>query len=71
MNFELMDQSVQYTFNNEAYGEDGFKKRTLKNVKKTASAEGGVAVGKAMAGLQDDALGAVVLIQRQGVPLTD
>lgn len=66
MNFELQEQSVQYTFNNEKYT-DGFKKRVLKNVKKDASADALMSVGKAIAGLQDDVVGAAVLIQKHGI----
>lgn len=66
MNFELQEQSVQYTFNNEKYT-DGFKKRILKNVKKDATADALMSVGKAIAGLQDDVVGAVVLIQKHGI----
>ena len=70
MNYELMEQSVQYTFNNEKYT-DGFKKRILKNVKKDASADSLVLVGKTIAGLQDDTLGAAMLIQKHGIALVD
>lgn len=68
MNMELIEQSVQYTFNNEKYT-DGFKKRILKNVRKNATAEGISKVGDAISGLQGDKLGAAVLIQKHGVAL--
>ena len=55
MNMELIEQSVQYTFNNEKYT-DGFKKRILKNVRKDAIAEGISKVGDAISGLQGDKL---------------
>lgn len=71
MEFELLEQSVMYRFNNEAYGDKGYKDRTLKNVRKDASAEAVVSIGKAMAGLQDDVLSATTLIQKHGVPITD
>lgn len=67
-NMELIEQSVQYTFNNEKYT-DGFKKRILKNVRKDATAEGISKVGDAISGLQGDKLGAAVLIQKHGVAL--
>ncbi|MEB3362920.1 hypothetical protein SDC49_02110 [Lactobacillus sp. R2/2] len=34
MNFQLLEQSVQYTFLNSKYGSEGIKTRVLKNVKK-------------------------------------
>ncbi|MBN7276991.1 DUF1659 domain-containing protein [Lactobacillus acetotolerans] len=71
MNFELLEQSIQYTFNNGKYGEDGFKKRIFKNVKRDATADGLAKVGSAIASLQDDSLGAATLIQKQGIPLVD
>ncbi|MBA1392324.1 DUF1659 domain-containing protein [Lactobacillus sp. XV13L] len=70
MNFELLEQSIQYTFLNSAYGEDGTNSRTLRNVKKGATATGLAQVGGAIADLQGDVLGAATLIQRHAVPLT-
>lgn len=68
MNYELLEQSVQYTFNNEKYA-DGSKKRILKNVKKDADAKALADVGTTIAGLQEDTLGAAILIQKHGIPL--
>lgn len=69
MNFELMEQSIQYTFLNDKYDKDGTKSRILKNVKKGASASGLANVGLALAKLQGDELGAATLIQKQAIPL--
>ena len=38
MNFELAEQSIQYTFGNKRYT-NGLKSRMIKNVKKGAAAE--------------------------------
>ena len=38
MNFELTEQSIQYTFGNKRYT-NGLKSRMIKNVKKDAAAE--------------------------------
>ena len=38
MNFELAEQSIQYTFGNKRYT-NGLKSRLIKNVKKGAAAE--------------------------------
>lgn len=70
MNFELIDQSVQYKFlNSKKYGDKGFKNRVMQNVKKNATASGLAEVGKALAQLQNDTLGDIVLIQKQAVPM--
>lgn len=66
MNFELADQSIQFTFNNERYT-NGLKSRVIKNVKKGAAAGDLKKVGQAIADLQDDGLDDVVLIQKQRV----
>ncbi|BDR61104.1 DUF1659 domain-containing protein [Lactobacillus xylocopicola] len=69
MNFELIDQSIQYTFLNDRYGEVGAKARTFKNVKQGVSAAGLAEVGGVLADLQGDDLGSATLIQKQAVPL--
>ena len=53
MEFVLKDQSVQFTFAGEKYN-NGKKNRILKNVKKQASAEDVMKVGKALSKLQKD-----------------
>lgn len=53
MEFILKDQSVQFTFAGEKYP-NGKKNRILKNVKKAASAEDVMKVGKALSKLQKD-----------------
>lgn len=53
MEFILKDQSVQFTFAGEKYT-NGKKNRILKNVKKVASAEDIMKVGKALSKLQKD-----------------
>lgn len=53
MEFILKDQSVQFTFAGEKYT-NGKKNRILKNVKKVASAEDVMKVGKALSKLQKD-----------------
>lgn len=70
MNFELVDQAVQYKFlNAKKYGEKGFKNRVMQNVKKNVTATSLAQVGKALAQLQTDTLGDIVLIQKQAVPM--
>lgn len=68
MNYELLEQSVQFTFSNEKYGENG-KKKIYKNVKKDTQAESLKKVGEAISSLQKDSLDAIVLIQKHGVAL--
>lgn len=68
MNYELLEQSVQFTFGNKKYGENG-KKKIYKNVKKEAKAESLKKVGEAISSLQKDSLDAIVLIQKHGVAL--
>ncbi|WEV50973.1 DUF1659 domain-containing protein [Lactobacillus sp. ESL0731] len=70
MNFELSDQSIQYTFLNEKYT-GGAKSRILNNVKEGVTAAGLADVGAALSTLQGDTLGAAILIQKQIVPLAD
>lgn len=53
MEFVLKDQSVQFTFAGEKYS-NGKKNRILKNVKKQASDEDVMKVGKALSKLQKD-----------------
>lgn len=53
MEFVLKDQSVQFIFAGEKYS-NGKKNRILKNVKKQASAEDVMKVGKALSKLQKD-----------------
>lgn len=66
MNFELAEQSIQYTFGNKRYA-NGLKSRMIKNVKKDASAADLKKVGQAIAGLQEDSLDNVILVQKQRV----
>ncbi|MDF7671830.1 DUF1659 domain-containing protein [Lactobacillus sp. ESL0701] len=70
MNFELSDQSIQYTFLNEKYA-NGVKTRNLNNVKEGVTAAELADVGTALSALQGDKLGAAILIQKQLVPLAD
>ncbi|WEV40084.1 DUF1659 domain-containing protein [Lactobacillus sp. ESL0681] len=70
MNFELLDQSIQYTFLNERYGQEGTKSRIFKNVKPGVSAAGLATVGQALSELQEDELGSATLIQKHSVPLS-
>lgn len=64
MNFELTEQSIQFTFGNKKY-KSGLKNRSFKNVSKDAQADALENVGKAIAGLQDDSLDDAILIQRR------
>ena len=64
MNFELTEQSIQFTFGNKEY-KSGLKNRSFKNVSKDAQADALENVGKAIASLQDDSLDDAVLIQRR------
>ena len=66
MNFELAEQSIQYTFGNKRYT-NGLKNRMIKDVKKDASAADLKKVGQAIAGLQEDSLDGVILVQKQRV----
>ncbi len=66
MNFELADQSIQYTFNSEKY-KDGKLARTLPNVKTDATPESLVKVGQVISKLQDDSLGMLTLIQKKNL----
>ena len=66
MNFELAEQSIQYTFGNKRYT-NGLKSRMIKNVKKDAAAADLKKVGQAIAGLQEDSLDDVILVQKQCV----
>lgn len=68
MNFELKEQEVQYTFVSEKYSNNK-KTRIMKNVAKGATAQNLANVGKALSSLQDDTLGAAVLIQKQNIVL--
>lgn len=71
MNFELFDQSIQYTFLNPKYEKDGTKSRIFKNVKKGVTATGLAQVGEALAILQGDKLGGATLIQKHAILLTN
>ena len=53
MNFEITEQSIQFTFGNKKY-KSGLKNRTFKNVAKDAQADALENGGKAIASLQDD-----------------
>lgn len=66
MNFELAEQSIQYTFGNKRYT-NGLKNRMIKDVKKDAAAADLKKVGQAIAGLQEDSLDGVILVQKQRV----
>ncbi|NRO39427.1 hypothetical protein IMAU30002_01580 [Lactobacillus helveticus] len=66
MNFELAEQSIQYTFGNKRYT-NGLKSRMIKDVKQDASAADRKKVGQAIAGLQEDSLDGVILVQKQRV----
>ncbi|MBL1072579.1 DUF1659 domain-containing protein [Lactobacillus kitasatonis] len=66
MNFELTEQSIQFTFGNKKY-KSGLKNRSFKNVSKDAQADALQNVGKAIAGLQDDSLADAILIQRRRI----
>ena len=66
MNFELTEQSIQFTFGNKEY-KSGLKNRSFKNVSKDAQADALENVGKAIASLQDDSLDDAVLIQRRSI----
>ena len=66
MNFELTEQSIQYTFGNKKY-ESGHKNRSFKNVSKDAQADALQNVDKAIASLQDDSLDEAILIQRRRI----
>ncbi|NRO75646.1 MAG: Hypothetical protein LKU_00222 [Lactobacillus kefiranofaciens] len=50
MNFELAEQSIQYTFGNKRYT-NGLKSHMIKKVKRGAAAEDIKKVGQAIAGL--------------------
>lgn len=66
MNFELTEQSIQFTFGNKKY-KSGLRNRSFKNVSKDAQADTLQNVGKAIAGLQDDSLDDAILIQRRRI----
>ena len=66
MNFELTEQSIQFTFGNKKYKSD-LKNRTFKNVGKDVQADALQNVGKAITSLQDDSLDDTVLIQRRRI----
>ena len=66
MNFELTEQSIQFTFGNKEY-KSGLKNRSFKNVSKDAQADALPNVGKAIASLQDDSLDDAILIQRRRI----
>ena len=66
MNYELTEQSVQFTFGNKRY-KSGLKNKTYANVDKDASADSLIVVGQAIANLQDDSLDDTILVQRHRV----
>lgn len=66
MNFELTEQSIQFTFGNKEY-KSGLKNRSFKNVSKDAQADALQNVDKAIASLQDDSLDDAILIQRRRI----
>ncbi len=66
MNFELTEQSIQFTLGNKEY-KSGLKNRSFKNVSKDAKVDALQNVGKAIASLQDDSLDDAILIQRRRI----
>nr|TVV05553.1 DUF1659 domain-containing protein [Lactobacillus jensenii] len=68
MNFELREQSVQYTLASES-STNGKLTRTMKNVAKDASANTLAQVGQALSSLQGDTLSDAILIQKQNIKL--
>ncbi|NHL83006.1 DUF1659 domain-containing protein [Lactobacillus helveticus] len=66
MNFELAEQSIQYTFGNKRYT-NGLKSRMIKNVKRGVAAEDLKKVGQAIASLQEESLDDVILVPKQRV----
>lgn len=66
MNFELAEQSIQYTFGNKRYT-NGLKSRMIKNVKMGAAAEDLKKVDQAIASLQEESLDDVILVPKQRV----
>lgn len=67
MNYEFLEQSVQYAFKNDAkYGEK-LKKRIYNNVKEDAKAENVAAVGEALAQLQGDEITSSVIIIKKTI----
>ena len=64
MNFELTEQSIQFTFGNKEY-KSGLKNRSFKNVSKDAQADALQNVGKAIASLQDDSLDEISIQRRR------
>lgn len=69
MNFELLEQSIQYSFYNPKYGKEKIKSRIFRNLKKDTPAAELAKVGDALATLQGDELIAATLIQKQAIPL--
>lgn len=66
MNYELTEQSVQFTFGNKRY-KSGLATKNYANVAKDAPADQLNEVGKAIADLQDDSLDDVILVQKHRV----
>lgn len=66
MNFELTEQSVQFTFGNKRY-KNGLSTKTYANVKKDAPANELNVVGQTIASLQDDTLDDAILVQKHRI----
>ena len=66
MNFELTEQSIQFTFGNKEY-KSGLKNRSSKNVSKDAQADALQNAGKAIGILQDYSLDDAILIQKRRI----
>ena len=66
MNFELTEQSIQFTFGNKKC-KSGLKNRSFRNVSNDAKADALQNVGNAITSLQDDSLDDTVLIQRRRI----
>lgn len=64
MKYELSSQSVKYTFGNDRY-HNGLATKTYGHVKPETPADKLKEVGQAIAGLQDDSLAKVILVQEQ------
>lgn len=67
MNFEFLEQAVQYTFKNEAkYGEKD-KTRIFNNLAQDVEAEKLIEVGQAISSLQDDKLADTVIVTKKRI----
>ncbi|RMC38646.1 MULTISPECIES: DUF1659 domain-containing protein [unclassified Lactobacillus] len=71
MNFELIDQAIEYTFVDENSNSKKGKNRIFPHVKKGATATGLAQFGTAIASLQGNSLGSATLIQKQAIKLNE